>query len=60
MERRNFIKSSACTTVAGMAAINGLNIKGMFGMPAGSMPRNDLPVPQSNKLVVKPVIRLTS
>ena len=56
MERRDFIKNSACTTVAGMAAINGLNIKGMFGMPAGSMPRIDLPDPQMNKLVVKPIM----
>jgi hypothetical protein len=56
MERRSFIRNSACTTIAGMAAFNSLNIKGMFGIPEGSMLQIDLPGPQENRLVVKPIM----
>jgi thiol-disulfide isomerase/thioredoxin len=56
MERRNFIKNTTCTTIAGMAVINGLHINKVFGFPAGSVAGIDVPVPQASRLVVKPVM----
>ena len=56
MERRKFIQNSIGATVTGSAVINGLYMNQLFGNPLTDLSMIDIPSPNLNRLVVKPIM----
>ncbi len=56
MQRRKFIKNSIGATVTGSAVINGLYMNQLFGNPLTDLSMIDIPSPNLNRLVVKPIM----
>ena len=56
MQRRKFIKNSIGATVTGSAVISGLYMDQLFGNPMIDPSMIDVPSPNLNRLVVKPIM----
>ncbi len=56
MQRRKFIQNSIGATVTGSAVINGLYMNQLFGNPLTDLSMIDIPSPNLNRLVVKPIM----